>query len=127
VDSSEAAFKIAGSKAFHAAFAQAKPVLIEPIVNIEITTPTNYTGLITGDLNSRRGRINGMDTLGGQQIIKAIIPLAEIANYSTELRSITGGEAHYTIEISHYDVVPHKTQELIVAKSKPSQGKEDEE
>ncbi|MEW6027287.1 MAG: elongation factor G [Planctomycetota bacterium] len=126
VDSSEAAFKIAGSKAFKAAFMQGKPSLLEPIVNIEITTPSKYMGDITGDLNSRRGRITGMDTSGGQQIIKATIPLGEIANYSTELRSITAGEAHYSIEFSHYDTVPHKVQEAIVAKSKPQEEKEEE-
>ncbi|MFH1230684.1 MAG: elongation factor G [Planctomycetota bacterium] len=126
VDSSEAAFKIAGSKAFQLAFMQAKPVLIEPIVNIEITIPPTYTGNITGDLNSRRGRITGMDTSGGQQIIKATIPLAEITNYSTELRSITAGEAHYAIEFSHYDVVPHKIQETIIAKTKSPDEKEEE-
>ncbi|MFH0888491.1 MAG: elongation factor G [Planctomycetota bacterium] len=126
VDSSEAAFKIAGSKAFQLAFIQAKPVLIEPIVNIEITIPPTYTGNITGDLNSRRGRITGMDTSGGQQIIRATIPLAEISNYSTELRSITAGEAHYTIEFSHYDVVPHKIQESIIARTKSPDEKEEE-
>jgi len=126
VDSSEAAFKIAGAKAFKAAFMLGKPALLEPIVNIEINTPSKYMGDITGDLNSRRGRITGMDTSGGQQIIKATIPLGEIANYSTELRSITAGEANYSIEFSHYDAVPHKVQEAIVAKSKPQEEKEDE-
>ena len=126
VDSSEAAFKIAGAKAFKAAFMLGKPVLLEPIVNIEVNTPSKYMGDITGDLNSRRGRITGMDTSAGQQIIKATIPLGEIANYSTELRSITAGEAHYSIEFSHYDAVPHKVQEAIVAKSKPQEEKEDE-
>ncbi len=126
VDSSEAAFKIAGAKAFKAAFLLGKPALLEPIVNIEINTPSKYMGDITGDLNSRRGRITGMDTSGGQQIIKATIPLGEIANYSTELRSITAGEANYSIEFSHYDAVPHKVQEAIVAKSKPHEEKEEE-
>jgi len=126
VDSSEAAFKIAGGKAFKAAFMLGKPALLEPIVNIEINTPSKYMGDITGDLNSRRGRITGMDTSGGQQIIKATIPLGEIANYSTELRSITAGEASYSIEFSHYDAVPHKVQEAIVAKSKPQEEKEEE-
>ena len=103
-----------------------KPPLLEPIVNIEINTPSKYMGDITGDLNSRRGRITGMDTSGGQQIIKATIPLGEISNYSTELRSITAGEANYSIEFSHYDAVPHKVQEAIVAKSKPQEEKEEE-
>ncbi|MBI4834532.1 MAG: elongation factor G [Planctomycetes bacterium] len=118
VDSSEAAFKIAGSKAFQIAFKNAKPTLIEPVVNIEITIPSKFMGDITGDLTSRRGRITGMDTIAGQQVIKATVPLAEVSKYSTELRSITGGEGHYTMEFSHYDIVPGKTQEMIIANAK---------
>ncbi|MFA5795224.1 MAG: elongation factor G [Candidatus Brocadiia bacterium] len=126
VDSSEASFKIAGSKAFKTGFMAAKPSLLEPIVNIEITVPSKYMGDITGDLNSRRGRITGMDTVSGQQVIKATVPLGEIASYSTELRSITAGEGHYSIEFSHYDLVPFKIQEAIIAKNKPKEEKEDE-
>lgn len=127
VDSSEAAFKIAGSKAFQLTFMNAKPVLTEPIVNIEITVPSKFMGDITGDLISRRGRIAGMDTVAGQQVIKATVPLAEISRYSTELRSLTGGEGHYAIEFSHYDVVPSKVQETIIAQSKVSHKEEAEE
>ncbi|MFH1228518.1 MAG: elongation factor G, partial [Planctomycetota bacterium] len=126
VDSSEASFKIAGSKAFKTGFLSAKPALLEPIVNIEITVPSKYMGDITGDLNSRRGRITGMDTISGQQVIKATVPMGEIVNYSTELRSMTAGEGHYSIEFSHYDLVPFKTQEAIIAKNKPKEEKEDE-
>lgn len=118
VDSSEAAFKIAGSKAFQNAFKKAKAILLEPIVNIEITIPTKYMGDIAGDLNSRRGRIMGMDTSATQQVIKAIVPLGEIVSYSNQLRSITAGEGHYGIEFSHYEVVPQKIQEIIIARSK---------
>ena len=126
VDSSEASFKIAASKAFKTGVMAAKPSLLEPIVNIEVTVPSKYMGDITGDLNSRRGRITGMDTIAGQQVIKATVPLGEISNYSTELRSITAGEGHYTIDFSHYDIVPFKTQEVIIAKNKPREEKEED-
>lgn len=126
VDSSEASFKIAASKAFKTGVMAAKPSLLEPIVNIEVTVPSKYMGDITGDLNSRRGRITGMDTIAGQQIIKATVPLGEIASYSTELRSITAGEGHYAIDFSHYDIVPFKTQEAIIAKNKPKEEKEED-
>mgnify|MGYP001598026704 CR=1 FL=1 len=126
VDSSEASFKIAASKAFQIAVKNARPVLLEPIVNIEISVLTKFLGSITGDLPSRRGRISGMDSLGDYQIVKAMVPLAEVANYSTELRSITGGEGHYTIEFSHYDLVPHKIQEDIVGRLKKDKEEEAE-
>lgn len=117
VDSSEAAFKIAASKAFKEAFMNAHPSLLEPIVNIEIAVPSRNMGDITGDLNSRRGRIIGMDSQGTLQVIKAQIPLGEITTYSTELRSITGGEGSYSIDFSHYDVVPQRIAESIIARS----------
>lgn len=126
VDSSEAAFKIAGSKAFQNAFKKARAILLEPLVNIEITIPTKYMGDITGDLNSRRGRIMGMDTSATQQVIKAIVPLGEIVSYSNQLRSITAGEGHYGIEFSHYEVVPQKIQEAIVARSKTKAEEEED-
>jgi len=125
VDSSEASFKIAASKAFKQGVLNAKPMLLEPIVNMEVTIPAKFMGDITGDLNTRRGRITGMESVGTLQTIKATVPLAEIASYSTELRSITGGEGHYAIEVSHYDIVPFKIQETIIARAKPT--KEDEE
>ena len=117
VDSSEAAFKIASSRAFSDAVRQARPQLLEPIVDIEITLPTKHMGDISGDLSGRRGRIQGMDTQGDYQIIQAQVPLAEIANYSTQLRSMTGGEGSYTLEFSHYDPVPRTVQAAIIAKS----------
>ena len=127
VDSSEAAFKIASRRAFADGFTNAKPILLEPIVNIEITVPSKYMGDITGDLSGRRGRIQGMDTAGDQQVIKATVPLSAISNYSTQLRSITGGEGSYTVEFSHYEPVPPNLQEAIVAKAARAKEGEEEE
>jgi len=118
VDSSEQAFKTATRNAFTQAFNSAKPVLLEPIVNIEITVPSKYMGDITSDLNGRRGRVQDVETMGSLQVIRAQVPLGEIAKYSTELRSMTAGEGSYTIEFSHYDTVPARVQEQIVAKHK---------
>jgi len=118
VDSSEQAFKTATRNAFQSAFLDARPVLLEPIVNIEITVPSKYMGDITSDLNGRRGRVQDVETMGTLQIIRAQVPLAEIQKYSTELRSMTAGEGSYSIEFSHYDPVPMKLQEQIVAKAK---------
>lgn len=115
VDSSEAAFKIAASHAFHDAFNHAKPVLLEPIVNIEVTIPTKFMGEITGNLSSHRGHIKGMDTLGDMQIVRASIPMSSIANYETELKSMTGGQGSFTMEFSHYDVVPAHLMQSIIA------------
>lgn len=118
VDSSEAAFKTAGREAFKKAFHDAKPCLLEPIVNIEIHIPTQFMGDITGDLNSRRGRIQGMDTVGDTQVIQAQVPEAEIKVYSTELRSLTAGEGSYSVEFSHYDAVPSNVQSQILDQMK---------
>jgi len=115
VDSSEAAFKLAASRAFQDAFKAAKPALLEPIVTIEVTANPDSMGDITGDLNGRRGRIQGMESVGGMQVIKAQVPMSEITHYATELRSMTGGTASYTMEFSHYDVVPAHEQQKIVA------------
>jgi elongation factor G len=124
VDSSEASFKIAGSKAFKNAFMAARPVLLEPIVQIEVSIPGKFMGDITSDLNGRRGRIQGMDALGDLQIIRAQVPLQEIQTYSTDLRSITAGEGSYTIEFSHYDLVPAKITESIIAQHKSEEEEE---
>ncbi len=118
VDSDEISFKISGARAFRDAAEKAKPVLIEPVVNIEVTVPAKFMGDISGDLSSKRGRIVGMDSVGNFQVIKALVPMSEIGRYSTELRSITGGEGSYTIEFSHYDVVPGRLAEGIIAKAK---------
>lgn len=117
VDSSAAAFELASSKAFKDAFSKARPVLLEPIVNIEIFVPSRFMGEITGDLNSRRGRIQGMDSQGDMQVVRAQIPMMEIMDYETQLRSATGGEGSYSIELSHYDPMPAKTAEGIIAKA----------
>ena len=115
VDSKEVAFKIAGRNAFRDAVAKAKPVLLEPYVNVAITVPDEYLGDITGDLNSRRGRIMGMEAgMGGTQTIKAQVPLAEVAQYNTQLRSITGGQGTYAMEFSHYEPVPANVQQQII-------------
>jgi elongation factor G len=124
VDSDELSFKIAGARSFRDAVEKAKPVLLEPIVNIEVTVPSKYMGDISGDLSSKRGRIVGVDTVGNLQVIKAQVPMSEIGRYSTELRSMTGGEASHTIEFSHYDIVPGRMAEEIISKAKKAQEEE---
>jgi len=116
VDSKDIAFQIAGREAFKLSVQMAKPVILEPIVDVEILVPTKKMGDITSDLNSRRGRIMGIDAEGTLQSIKAQIPLAEVLTYSTELRSLTGGEGAYTAHLSHYDVVPPNLAEEIKAR-----------
>jgi len=123
VDSSEAAFKIAGSMAFQKAFLEAKPALLEPVVTTEITVPTQYMGDITGDLNGRRGRIQGMDSLGELQVVQAEVPMAEVTRYATELRSMTGGTGSYTMEFLRYDIVPQRLAEQIIARAKAAKEK----
>jgi elongation factor G len=118
VDSSEAAFKLAASMCFKEVFLKAKPVLLEPVVNLEITVPSRYMGDISGDMNSRRGRLQGMDTSGDMQIIQAMVPMSEVMTYSTELRSMTGGTGSFSMEFSHYDPVPARTAQTIIAKAK---------
>lgn len=122
VDSSEAAFKMAASHAFHDAFNHARPVLLEPIVNIEVTIPAKFMGEITGNLSSHRGHIKGMDTLGDLQVVRATIPMASIANYETELKSMTGGQGAFTIEFSHYDVVPAHLMQQIISHAHTARG-----
>ena len=115
VDSNETSFKMAGAKAFKDGFLKAKPCLLEPIVDLEVEVPASAMGDITGDLNSRRGRIQGMDTVGNLQIIRAQVPLKEMLTYSTDLRSMTAGEGSYTFTFSHYDVLPAKLAEEVRA------------
>jgi elongation factor G len=116
VDSKEIAFIIAGRNAFADAFEKARPVLLEPMVHVEIEVPSRFMGDITGDLNTRRARIQGMDSAGDRQIIKALAPLAEMQTYSTQLRSVTAGEGSFTMDLAHYDVVPGNIQAQIAAK-----------
>ncbi|MCD1261948.1 elongation factor G [Paenibacillus athensensis] len=118
VDSNEMAFKIAGSMALKAAKDKCKPVLLEPIMKVEVTVPEEYMGDVMGDLNSRRGRIEGMDSRHGAQIIRAKVPLSEMFGYSTTLRSRTQGRGVYSMEISHYEEVPKSIAEEIISKGK---------
>ena len=116
VDSSEMAFKIAGQMAFKKAAEMAKPVLLEPIMGIEVVTPEDYMGDVMGDLSSRRGRIEGMEARGNTQVIKAQVPLSEMFGYSTNLRSMTQGRGNYTMQFASYDEVPKSVSEEIIAK-----------
>ena len=126
VDSKEVAFKTAGKLAFKDAILKAKPVLLEPIVDIEVTVPSDNVGDITGDLAQRRGRPSGQDMLpGGLTVITAQVPLAKIADYHSRLSSITGGKGSYGIEFSHYEQVPSNEAQQIIAQHKPK--KDDEE
>jgi elongation factor G len=128
VDSSEIAFKLAGSKAFKKAMEQAKPCLLEPIMNVEITVPENYAGDIMGNLNGRRGRVQGMDPKGGSTTVKAQVPLAEMLSYASDLTSMTQGRGSYSMELSHYDIVPQPISDKIVEKARAAgHGKEEEE
>ncbi len=120
VDSSEAAFKMAGGRAFAEAVKSARPTILEPIVKLEISIPGQYMGDVSGDLNTRRGRIQGMDQAGDDQIIRAEMPLAEAAEYSRALTSITSGEGSFTMEPSHYEAVPGNIQSELVSAFKPS-------
>jgi elongation factor G len=119
VDSSEQAFKTAGRMAFKKAFREAHPVLLEPIVNLEVTVPTRFTGAILGDLNTKRARIEDQDGLPGDlAVIRAKAPLAEMMRYAAQLGSITQGQGSYNMEFSHYDIVPGNVQQQIVSKAK---------
>jgi elongation factor G len=118
VDSSEMAFKIAGSMAFKEANRAAGPVLLEPIMKVEVTTPKDYLGAINGDIMKRRGVIQSAeDAPGSAQVITANVPLAEMFGYATDMRSATQGRATYTMEFSHYEQAPKSVQEEIVAKA----------
>ena len=114
VDSSEMAFKIAGSMAFKNAMAKADPVLLEPIMKVEVTVPEEYMGDVMGDVNSRRGRIEGMEAIAGGQIIRGMVPLSEMFGYSTTLRSRTQGRGVYSMEFAAYEPVPKSVQEQVI-------------
>jgi elongation factor G len=116
VDSSEMAFKIAGSMAFRDATGKARPVLLEPMMNVEVVTPENYMGDVIGDLNSRRGKVQSMSRRGGTQLIKALVPLSEMFGYATDLRSKTQGRATYTMQFLHYNEIPKAIADAIIAK-----------
>ena len=122
VDSKDIAFQIAGRQVFKKAFLQAKPVLLEPIVNVEVTVPMDFVGDIARDISGKRGRIEGQDVLPGNiAVIRGQVPLAEVAQYNSQLKSVTGGQGSYTIELSHYEVVPPNVQQQIAAQYKPKE------
>ncbi len=118
VDSSELAFKLAGALAYKEAMAQAKPTLLEPVMNVDITAPNEYVGDLMGDLSSRRGKVEGMDAAEEDTVIKAQVPMSELLTYGAQLRSITQGRGSFHLEFSHYAEVPHSLQEKIIAQSK---------
>jgi elongation factor G len=117
VDSDDLSFQLAGRKAFRTAVERVKPVLLEPIMNVEITTPQENSGDILGDINSRRGRVQGMDTKGNQGVVKAQVPLSEMLSYQSTLNSITGARGSYTMELDHYDEVPAQIAQKIIQKA----------
>jgi len=118
VDSSELAFKLAGALAYKEAMAQARPTLLEPVMNVEITAPNEYVGDLMGDLSSRRGHVQGMDATEEDTVIKAAVPMSELLTYGAQLRSITQGRGSFHLEFSHYAEVPHSLQDKIIAQSK---------
>ena len=127
VDSSEMSFKMAARKAFKAAMEAAKPAILEPIMNVTVQAPVEYAGDLMGDMNGRRGRIAGMDTKGGTQIIRAQAPMADMLSYQNDLTSMTQGRATFSMEFSHYDFVPALQAEKIIAAAKAARTGEEEE
>jgi elongation factor G len=129
VDSNDMSFQMAGRIAFRKAMEQAKPTILEPVMSVEITIPDDFAGSIMGDLNSRRGRIQGMDNKGGNTVVKAEVPMAEMLTYGVDLTSMTQGRGSFNMEMHHYDTVPGALQEKIIEKAKAARGevKEEEE
>ena len=127
VDSSEMSFKLAARKAFKAAMEAAKPALLEPVMNVEVQAPVEYAGDLMGDMNGRRGRISGMDTKGGTQVIKAQVPMSEMLSYQNDLTSMTQGRATFGMEFDHYDFVPGLQAEKIIAAARAAKTGEEEE
>jgi len=124
VDSSDMSFQIAGSMALRKALEEAAPVLTEPIMDVEITVPEEFMGQVTGDINSRRGRVQGMEMKGKNESVKAQIPLAEMFKYASNLRSVTGGRGNYTMSFSHYEIVPSRITQTIVEQAKAAKQEE---
>jgi elongation factor G len=122
VDSKDIAFRTAGKQAFRDAVARARPVLLEPVVALEITVPEQHLGTVTADMKNLRGRVMGVDSApGGLSLVTVQAPLAEIGNYAGQLRGATGGQGSFTMELSHYDIVPAQVQQKLVAAYKPRQ------
>ena len=117
VDSSEVAFKIAGSMAFQDACRKARPVLLEPVMAVEVVTPEDYMGEVIGDLTSRRGRVQSMEARSDAQVIHCKVPLAEMFEYATDLRSITQGRANYTMQFDNYEHAPRDVSDQVVARA----------
>jgi len=127
VDSNDLSFQMAGRIAFKKAMEVAKPTLLEPIMHVEITVPDEFAGSIMGDLNSRRGRIQGMDNKGGNTIVKSEVPMSEMLTYGVDLTAMTQGRGSFNMEMHHYDVVPGQLQEKIIEKAKAARGEQPEE
>jgi elongation factor G len=127
VDSNDLSFQMAGRIAFKKAMEQAKPTLLEPIMSVEINVPDEFAGSIMGDLNGRRGRIQGMDNRGGNTIVKAEVPMSEMLTYGVDLTSMTQGRGSFNMEMHHYDIVPQMLQEKIISKAKAERGEQPEE
>jgi elongation factor G len=124
VDSSEMAFKIAGSMAIKKAVAEARPAILEPVMKVEVSTPEETLGAVVGDLNSRRGKVQGMESQAGSQKITALVPMAEMLTYANQLHSLTSGRGMYTMEFSHYEEVPaHLVQKIIAERQKKEEEK----
>ena len=120
VDGKEIAFVTAGKKAFQDAMAKARPIVLEPIVNIELTVPEAYFGDVSGDLSGRRGQITGNQSgRGGMMVLDGQVPLAELDNFQQRLKALTGGQGSYTLELSHYEQVPPPVQQQLAAQFKP--------
>jgi elongation factor G len=117
VDSNENAFKIAGSMAFKEAARKASPVLLEPVMAVEVTVPEEFMGTIIGDINSRRGRIEKVGRVGGSQVIKAMVPLKEMFGYVNDIRSSTQGRASYSMQFARYEEAPRMIAEEIIGKT----------
>jgi elongation factor G len=126
VDSSEMAFKIAASQAFRKGFMESKPVLLEPIYDVEVKVPEDAMGEVMGDLSSRRGKISGMEGVGHSQVIRAQVPAAELHTYATVLRSKTGGRGTFKASFSHYEEVPREQAEKVIAASEKNKNKDQE-
>ncbi|MDP9212254.1 MAG: elongation factor G, partial [bacterium] len=125
VDSNEMAFKVAGSMAVREAVRKAKPYLLEPVMKVEVTTPEDFMGDVIGDLNSRRGRVEGMEERGEAKVVKAFVPLATMFGYATDLRSMTQGRAAYSMEFDHYAEVPKQVGEEIIGQRAPASAKDE--
>jgi elongation factor G len=127
VDSSDMAFKIAGSLAFKEAMKQARPALLEPIMHVEVYAPDQYSGDLMGHLSGRRGKISGSETRAGNVVVKAQVPFSEMLSYANELISMTQGRGSYSMEFSHYDFVPAELAEKVIAAHKPHHGEDEGE